>query len=86
MMLYTDYLLSTDTLGAGALLDSSDDQSARALVLYAKKMLKFSERNLDIIKTRRKAVEAMYQRQLKNAVYWGMALDLAKEELKGGLQ
>tara|TARA_B100001094_G_scaffold332738_1_gene406137 strand:- start:3890 stop:4147 length:258 start_codon:yes stop_codon:yes gene_type:complete len=85
-MLYTDYLLSTDTLGAGALLDSSHDQSPKDLVLYARKMLKFSERNLDIIKTRRKAVEAMYQRQLKNATYWGMALDLAKEELKGGLQ
>lgn len=86
MILATDYLLITDDVKVGDLLSSSPDDSPRGLVLHAKKHLKLSERNLAIVKAQYMRSRLMYQRQFKNATYWGMALDLAKEELKGGLQ
>ena len=86
MILATDYLLITDDVKVGDLLDSSPDDSPRGQVLHAKKHQKLSERNLAIIKAQYMRSRLMYQRQLKNATYWGMALDLAKEEVKGGLQ
>lgn len=86
MILTTDYLLITDKVSVSDMLSSSPDTSPRGQVIHAKKHQKLSERNLAIIKAQYMRSRNMYQRQLKNATYWGMAVDLAKEELKGGLQ
>ncbi len=86
MILSTDYLFITDKATVSDMLDSSPDSSPRGRVRHTKKCQKISERNLNIIRAQYIRSKNMYQRQLKNATYWGMALDLAKEDLKGGLQ
>jgi len=86
VIMHSDYLLITDDMKVGDMLWTAPDKEPQAVVKYAAKMKKFSESNLKLIRAAYERKKVQYERQLKNATYWGMALDLAKEDLKGGLQ
>tara|TARA_R100001163_G_C5022308_1_gene164804 strand:+ start:186 stop:458 length:273 start_codon:yes stop_codon:yes gene_type:complete len=83
---HADYLLCTDTLSVGELLEKAPDKSPRGTLTFAKKMRSMSEHNLRMTKALYERHKEQYKRQLTNATYWGMAVDIAEEELKGGLQ
>ena len=87
MIAYTDYLLTTDDLGVSGLIDDlAGKMTAQELVKYCMKMTRLSEKNLTLITADLERKKIQHQRQMKNATYWQMAVDLAKEDLKGGLQ
>lgn len=86
MIMHSDYLLITDDMKVGDMLWTAPDKEPQAVIKYAAKMKKFSESNLELIKAQFERTKIQYERQLKNATYWGMAVSLAKEDLKGGLQ
>lgn len=84
---FTDYLLTTDELKVGEMLSAvSKGMTEQQIVKYCMKMTALSEKNLTLMTVELKRKNVQYQRQLKNATYWQMAVDLAKEDLKGGLQ
>jgi len=86
-MMYNDYLLTTDDLGVSGMIEHlAGKVTPQELVRYCMKMQKLSEHNLALLKVEVKRKTIQHQRQMKNATYWGMAVDLAKEDLKGGLQ
>ena len=86
MISFSDYLLTTDDMKVADMLDTSPDKSPQGMAKYAAKMKKLSNTNVLLMKAQYIRKKNQYQRQVKNATYWGMALDLAKEDLKGGLQ
>jgi|TARA_X000001382_G_scaffold6001_1_gene4893 hypothetical protein len=86
MIPYTEYLLTVDDMKVSDMLWTAPDKEPQAVAKYAAKMKRLSEHNLRLMKAEYVRKKTQYQRQVKNATYWGMALDLAKEDLKGGLQ
>ena len=87
MIRFTDYLLTTDKLGVSGLLERvGKGMTEQELVKYCMKMRRLSEKNLTLITADLERKKIQHQRQMKNATYWQMAVDLAKEDLKGGLQ
>lgn len=81
---FTDYLLTTDKLKVDEMISAvTKGMSKQEVTEYCMKMARLSEKNLTLMAHELERKKVQYQRQLKNATYWQMAVDLTKQ---GGLQ